>query len=187
MKFGIEKEKEIFKALATTSTLKVGIHYGFDKVYKDTKAIRNAINAIAFRVKHNPAVYGLSQEVVDMVQAAMTERKVAKNASGIALAEKKEVALDIKDLVGNIRDKTFMLIDKKLDRVKNSNKKLDAISFKDLGIIAGISFDKSQILRGEATETVTVISKIDKSLPPGEVIKLALQMREESVDKNVGR
>lgn len=186
MKFGVEKEAEIFKELANTSTLKVGMAYGFDKVYKDTKAIRNAVNAIFNKVKNEPAKYGLSQDVVDLVQKSMAERKSAV-VSVPSLREKEDDAYDIKDVVTGIRDKTFKLIDKKLNRVSNSNKKLDAISFKDLGIIAGISFDKSQILRGEATETITVMGQIDKSLSATDVLKLALQMREKEVDKNSGR
>lgn len=189
MKFGKDKEAEIFKALATASTLKVGIAYGFDKVYKDTRAIRNAINAISTKVRNNAEAYGLSQDVVDLVLAAMQERKVVtiRGSESSSLQEKIELKSDIKDVVTNIRDKTFSLIDKKLDRLKNSTKKLDAVSFKDLGIIAGISFDKSQILRGEATETITVISQIDKNLSPNEIINLALSSREQNVDKNSGK
>lgn len=187
MRFGETKEAEIFRALAAKSVLQVGMDYGFDKVYKDTRAIRNAVNAISMKVRHNPEQYGVKPEEVALVQKSLDERKLAVVPKEASLAEKNDIKNDIKELVQGIRDKTFLLINKKLDRVKNSTKKLDAISFKDLGIIAGIAFDKTQILRGEATETVTVISKIDQSLPPGEIIKLALQMREQSVDQNTGR
>jgi len=187
MKFGDTKEADIFRALASKSTLKVGLEYNFDKVYKDTRAIRNAVTAIHNKVKNDPGKYGVTQEEVVLVQKSMADRKVAVHSNESTLAEKTEMVDDIKGMITGIRDKTFKLIDKKLNRVMNSTKKLDAISFKDLGIIAGISFDKSQILRGEATETVTVISKIDNTLPAGEIIKLALQMREQSVDQNSGR
>ena len=187
MRFGKEKELEIFKALATQSTFKVGVMFGFDKVYKDTRAVRNAVTAIYNKVKNNPADYGISEDAIVMVQDAMMERKTAVVGSKVTMAEKEDFSRDIKDVVTGIRDKTFKLIDKKLNRVANSSKKLDAISFKDLGIIAGISFDKSQILRGEATETITVMSKIDKSLSPNEIINLALSTREQNVDKNSGR
>lgn len=188
MKFGKEKEVEIFKALSSQSTLQVGMAFGFDKVYKDSRAIRNAVTAIFNKVKNNPAEYGVSEDTIELVQRGMTERKLSiYQANQPALAEKVELKSDIKDVVTGIRDKTFHLIDKKLNRVASSNKRLDAISFKDLGIIAGISFDKSQILRGEATETITVISQIDKNLTPSEIINLALSTREQNVDKNSGR
>jgi hypothetical protein len=188
MKYGKEKEVEIFKALATQSTLKVGLMFGFDKVYKDTRAIRNAVNGIFNKVKNNCEEYGINQEVVDLVQEGMTQRKLAiQSNTPVTLAEANDEKFDIKNVVSGIRDKTFHLIDKKLNRLANSTKKLDAVSFKDLGIIAGISFDKSQILRGEATETITVISQLDKNLPPSEIISLALQAREQNVDKNSGR
>ena len=186
MKFGQEKEVEIFKALAQSSTLQVGMAYGFDKVYKDTKAIRNAVNAIFNKVKNNPEKYNISLDTIDLVQKSMAERKQSL-VSGPSMVEKADDAIDIKDVVTGIRDKTCLLIDKKLNRVSNSNKKLDAISFKDLGIIAGISFDKSQILRGEATEIVQDLSQVDKSLTAADVLQLALKMREQAVDKNSGR
>lgn len=187
MQFGKEKEVQIFKALANKSTYKVGIEFGFDKVYKDARAVRNAVTAIYNKVKNNPQDYGVGQEVLDIVQQGMDERKLAAHPTTTTLAEKNDAPMDIKDRVISIRDKTFTLIDRKLDRVSNSKKKLDAISFKDLGIIAGISFDKSQILKGEATENIAVMAKIDQNLSADDALKLALTMREHSVETNSGR
>ncbi len=176
MQFGPEKELEIFKQLATVSTYKVGIAFGFDKVYKDFNKVRN-----------NPEKYGVSQEVIELVQQGMATRKANVVGETPTMAEKSDMVGDIKALVTGIRDKTFKLIDKKLDRVSNSKKRLDAISFKDLGIIAGISFDKSQILRGEATENIAVMAQIDGNISAAEALALALKMRETSIDQNTDR
>lgn len=181
MNFGKEKEIEIFKALAVKSQYKVGLEFGFDKVYKNPRAVRNAVTQIYNRVKNNLDEYGLTQEVVDMVAQGMKTRALNATAGQTTLAETQD-EIDIKDRIINIRDKTFKLIDKKLDRMSNSNKKLDAISFKDLGIIAGISFDKSQILKGEATEHIAVLGKIDTNISPEEALEAALKMREKTVE-----
>lgn len=186
MQFGKEKEVEIFKALAVKSTYKVGLQFGFDKVYKDSRAVRNAVTAIYNKIKNNPTEYGVGNEVLDMVQRGMEERKLA-HPTGQAVVEQQEGTRDIKEVVLGIRDKAFQLIDKKLSRVSNSNKKLDSISFKDLGTIAGISFDKSQILKGEATENIAVLAKIDQNITADDALKLALSMRETHVEANSGR
>jgi hypothetical protein len=184
MRFGPEKEVEIFKALAQKSTYQVGLDFGFDKVYKDARAVRNAVNAIFNKVRNNHETYGVSKDVIEVVEKGMVERKAS--VVGVSMREKEET-VDIKSLVSGIRDKTFTLIDKKLDRVSNNKKKLDEISFKELGIIAGIAFDKSQILKGEATENIAVLAKIDTNISPEEAIKLALAARENNVDVNSGR
>lgn len=185
MRFGKEKEVEIFKALAQKSTYQVGLDFGFDKVYKDSRAVRNAVTSIFNKVKNNQSEYGISNEVLEVVQNGMALRKQSVVGSPTSLREKQEV--DIKDLVTNIRDKAFVLIDKKLDRISNNKKKLDEVSFKELGTIAGISFDKTQILKGEATEHIAVLAKVDTNISADEALKLALQSRENNVDVNTNR
>lgn len=187
MRFGKDKEVEIFQALASKSTYQVGIDFGFDKVYKDARAVRNAVNSIYNKVKNNSVEYGISNDIVEIVLKGMSERKLAVHPGNRPLAEKSEVNKDIKEVVTGIRDKTFGLIDKKLDRVSNSKKKLDALSFKDLGIIAGIAFDKTQILKGEATENIAVMAKIDSNITPQQALDMALSGREGNVEVNSSR
>lgn len=182
MKFGREKELEIFRALAVKSQYQVGLEFGFDKVYPNARSIRNAVTNIYTRVKNNATEYGLSPEVVSMVETGMKTRALSHVINKPPMSETSSGPLDIKELVTGVRDKAFRLIDKKLDRVSNSKKRLDAISFKDLGTIAGISFDKTQILRGEATEHVALMGKIDTTISPEEALKLALQMRDKTVE-----
>lgn len=186
MRFGKEKEVEIFKALAQKSALQVGLDYGFDKVYKDNRAIRNAVQNIYTRLKNNSSEYGLTNEVVEIVENGMAERK--KALVGItqpSLADKKDhEPLDIKDAMTAIRDKTFNLINQKLDMLSSSKKKLDNISFKELGVIGGIAFDKTQILKGEATEHIAVVAKIDDNVSPEQALDIALRSREATVEGN---
>ncbi len=188
MKFGEEKEAEIFKKLAYNSAYEVGLEYGFDKVYSSTLAIRNAVTSIKTKVKNHPEKYeryGVTKDVYEVVAAASSKRNVAgPNAGKRSVAEQKIDSNDIKSLMGSIMTKTFVLIDKKLNMVGKSRKKLDSISFKELGVIGGISFDKSQILKGEATENIAVMSRVDKDISPEDALKLVSQMREINTDKN---
>lgn len=177
VQFGKEKEIEIFKKLASKSALQVGLDYGFEKVYKDKRAIRNAVTAIYNKVKNNSEEYGLTPDTVSLVETSMANRRVAPTKPEPQGDDK-----NIKERVVSIRDKTFELIDRKLDRVSASKKKLDAISFKDLGTLAGIAFDKGQILKGEATEHIAVAAKIDKNITAEEAIEMALKSRESNVD-----
>lgn len=182
MKFGKEKEVEIFKALASESQYQVGLKFGFDKVYKNSRAVRNAVTTIYTKVKNNPEEYGISTEVLGLVEGGMKTRALSHVLNQKPMSETGNQSLEIKERIVGIRDKTFHLIDKKLDRVGSSKKRLDAVSFKDLGIIAGIAFDKTQILRGEATENVAVLGKIETDLSPQAALDLVLKMREKTVE-----
>jgi hypothetical protein len=192
MTFGKEKEVEIFKALAQKSALTVGREYGFDKVYKKSQAIRNGVNKIYNKVRNNHEEYGVSREVVEMVEKGMLERKhnlvgtnTGKPHSMKDLSDFENP--DIKEMMTAIRDKSFALINKKLAFIATSKKKLDNISFKELGVIAGIAFDKTQILKGEATEHIAVAAKIDSNVTPEQAIEIALRNRESTVEKNMNR
>jgi len=186
MKFGPEKQVEIFKALSLKPMLQVGIDYGFDKVYSNPRSIRTAVYKIYAAVKNNPEQYGVSPDVVKMVCDSMNQRinKPTIVAEGASVAERREGDGDIKNVVLSIRDKSFRLIDMKLDRVGKSKKKLDQVTFKDLAVIAGVAFDKAQILKGEATEHIAVHAKIDKEMTPEAAFEALMTMREKvQVDK----
>jgi len=188
MQFGEEKQAEIFKKLAYGSAYQVGLEYGFDKVYSSPKSVRNAVSAVKTKVKNNPAKYekfGITTEVLDLVAEASAKRNVAgPNAQSRSLAEQRLDSQDIKALMGGIRDKTFNIIDRKLDMVGKSRKKIDSISFKELGVIGGIAFDKSQILKGEATENIAVMAKIDKNISADDALALVGKMREVNSEAN---
>ena len=62
MKFGIEKSVEIFKELATTPGYEVGCKFGFDKVYKNKKAVSNAIYRLFTEIKNDPKKFVFTNE-----------------------------------------------------------------------------------------------------------------------------
>lgn len=176
-----EIEIEVFKSLAYKSTLETGLAFGLDKTYKDNKAVRNAVTQIYRKVKDNPAKYGITADTRQIVLDAMAHRSIVTSRTEISKAETEIESGDIRTLVMGVRDKTFRLIDRKLTRVGKSKKALDQVSFRDLGTIAGIAFDKSQIIMGQATEHVAVMGKIEGNINPADAIDLVLRMREKNV------
>lgn len=174
-------EIDIFKALSYKSALEVGLQFGLDQHYKDKKAVRNAVTAIANKVKKSPEKYGITPEVVALVTEAQSHRSLVKAEGEVNKPESEIQGGDIKTIVTGVRDKAWRLIDRKLTRAGRSNKTLDAISFRDLGTLAGISFDKSQIISGQATEHVALMGKIEGNINPSDAIALVLQMREKNV------
>lgn len=181
MELTVVQEAEIAKALAYKSSYEVGLQFGFDKHYKDSKAIRNSVMNIYRKVKKSPEKYSVSTEVLSVVADAMGHRNILGAKKEIAVAEKEIEGGSIRDLVVGVRDKSWRLIDRKLQRASKSNKRLDAVSFRDLGTLAGISFDKSQIITGQATEHIAVMSKIEGNIKPEDALDMVLKMREANV------
>lgn len=176
-----EQEFELYKTLAYKSSLEVGLQFEFDKTYKDNLAIRNAVMNIYRKVRDRAEEYGATPELVQTVKNAMAHRGLVSSRKEVSKAETEIDSQDIKHLATGIRDKAFRLIDRKLTRVGKSKKALDAVSFRDLGTIAGIAFDKSQILMGQATENIAVMGKIEGNIDPKEAIDLVLKTREKNV------
>lgn len=176
-----EESAEIFKNMAYQSSYETGLKFGFEKHYKDAKSIRNAVNNIYQRVSKNPERFGISQDVMKIVKDAMANRALVRISNNIPKAEAEIDSKDIKNTLSGVRDKAWMLIDRKLTRASKSNKRLDDISLQQLGTIAGIAFDKSQILSGQATENIAVMGKIEGNINPQDALDLVLRMREANV------
>lgn len=183
MNLGKERKAEIFKTLAHTTTYETGLKFGFDKVYKDRKAISNAISKIYRDVKHDPVKFGVEIETAKVVEEAVSNRAVTKGRSVISQADREEIQKeDIKSIVTSVRNKSFLLLDAKLDMLAKSKKKLSQVPFQQLGTIAGIAFDKTRLLSGEATEHILQYSKIDKNMDPEEALNMVIAQRERLVE-----
>lgn len=177
-----EQEVEIFKTLAYKSAFDTGVQFGFKESYKDNVAIRNAVMHIYRKVKKSPEKYGLGADLVTTIADAMGHRNVVGAKKEVALEEAEIEGGNIRELVTSVRDKAWRLIDRKLTRASKSNKRLDNTSFRDIATLAGIAFDKSQIITGQATEHIAVMSKnIDGNIKPEEALDLVLRMREQNV------
>lgn len=175
----------IAKALIDKTLYEVGLDFGFDKHYKDTKAVKSAVYRVYQQVKVEPERYFLTPEVMDMITDVVSKRVVAPQQG--SLREKNEALdnKDIRELVLTGRDKAMRILNTKMDMISRSKKKLDAVSITALAQTAGILFDKGQIIQGEATENVAVLAKIDKDMKPEDALSMVLKMRElNQVDKD---
>lgn len=176
---------EVFKSLLTLPMHEAGLKFGFDKFYDGEVKIRNAVYYVYQKVKKNPAKYDVPQDVAEAVFKTVVLRSNRSGNFREILEKEDTEKLSIKQLITGIRNKTFAIIDSKLNRLSKSKSKIDEISFKELGIIAGIAFDKAQILNGEATEHIALIAKIDPSITPEQAFEALLKTRENvAIEKN---
>lgn len=176
----------MYKKLATMSAAEVGYEYKFDTVYPNRDKIRTAVSNIKTKVQNNLEDYkefGVTPEVVDLVKVASESRSIMPVDRRQAM-QKLEIDSDIVAVVVKGRDTVFNLMNKKLDIIAKSKKELKKISLKELGVAGGILFDKAQILRGEATENIAVMAKIDKNMSPDDALQAVSKIRENNSVKN---
>lgn len=177
----VEQEASVFRRLAFKSALDVGNEFNLGETYKDNKAIRNAITQIYRKVAKNPAKWGVPAETVSIVKDAMAHRSLVRVRTDISREERREEPGTFIERVTSVRNKSWELLDRKLARAAKSNKRMDATSFRDLAVMAGISIDKALLLSGQATEHIAVMGKIDGNINPADAIDLVLRMREKNV------
>jgi hypothetical protein len=182
-----EKYPFIFKMLETKTLYETGIEFGFDKHYKDSRAVNNAVYKIYQKVLVDPQKYAVLPETVEKVKAVVSSRAIASVRPETTLREKIDLSknVDFKELVLSGRKKAFELLNMKMDRIATSKKGLDEVSITALAQTFGILFDKSQIISGEATENIAVLAKIDKDMNSQDALAAILKMREvNNVEKD---
>lgn len=175
----------IVKALATKSSFAVGREFGLDKVYGSVSSIRQCVLNIFKQVADNPEKYGVTNEVIALVQQAMKDRRKSPQrvtGQGTSLYHQAKAAdavnKDMKELIDHGSKKAWVLLNRKLDAALSSPAAFKRLSLKELGFIAGVSFDKRQMVRGEATEHIMLKAKISEDLSPTQKLQLILEMRE---------
>jgi hypothetical protein len=182
-----EQINGLYKSLATKTYLQTGLDYGFDKYYKDKRGVINRVSHLRSLVLENPDKYGVSEEVRDMVESAIASRRDERlDRTQKSLAEKTESLneMDIKELVTGVRDKAWKLMHKKLDRAMKSKKEMDKINLGYLNTVAGTAFDKSQILKGEATESIVIYGKFaEGEVTPAMLHEMSRQVLQRQQEK----
>ena len=176
-----EKKVGIFRMLASKALYDVGLEFGFDKYYKDAKAIKGAVYRAYTDVRNNPDKYGITKEAYDLVVDAVGARKIAHRKDTPTLRERMDEEVDIKDLVLSNRDKVAKLMAQKLDMV--SKKELKKMRLSEFVNLFGVLFDKGQIIQGQATEHIAHLSKVEDGLSPKELLDTVLKQREHEIEK----
>lgn len=179
-----DKKQRIFLMCGEKNYTEVGYEFDLDKHYKSAGSMKDAVKKIYNQVKNDPIKFGLDYDrangIVDKVAERQTSGLITKR-SDMPLRERNELINpdDIKGLMLGARNKAAKIIHTKLNRMEKSKKAIDDIGLGELAKVVGILFDKGQIIQGQSTENIAVMSKnIDANLSPEEALDNVLKMRE---------
>lgn len=186
-----EKKHALFKLMADHTLYETGVALGMDKHYKNTSSLKQAVRKHYVEVRENPAEFGITQETVDLITKIVSSRQTTtfKGADNRTIAERKaELAnKDITELVLTGRTKAMSLVHRKLDMIDKSTKELKSTSLQALTTAAAILFDKGQIVQGQATENIAVLSKVADDMTPDEALDMILKTRQRNVEEKTSK
>ena len=191
-----EKYKEFYKLLVTHNYAEAASQIGMDAYYQGA-SLRTAGYQIMKDITEQggPKSIGIDEELAEMVEQSIESRKVFKGRKPEAPTQELEFTptdmldpTDSKQVVVGGRNKAAMLLHKKFDMINKNPKMLKETSLSQLGTVFGILFDKSQIIQGQATENIAVMSKISDDMSPEDTLNAILKDREneiiEKLEKN---
>lgn len=175
-----EQEALMFKALAHKAYREVGHDFGLHHFIPDDGKLSSFVFNIARRIKKAPSIWGLSEDIVDVVQEAMDKRSVKKNPkirSDVAIQEE-----SFRDKLDTMRDTVAEIISKKLKKY-NTVKGIEGISIRDLKDLLAMAIDKGRLLRGESTENIKKLSPINTDdMSPEEALKVIMKARDAMIE-----
>ncbi len=176
-----EQEAEMFKSLAHKTYKDVGYDYGIHLMYPDNdKRVTSFVHEIAKKIKKAPELWGLSEDVVEVIQEALDSRSISKNP-----ALRSDMALEqesFRDRLDDMRDKVADLITRKLKKY-DSAKGIDNVQLRDLKDLLGLAIDKGRLLRGEGTENIKKLSPINvDEMTPEDALKVIMKARDLMIE-----
>lgn len=180
------KEREFYKLLINHNYTEAAIQIGLDAHYEGA-GLRGAAYQLYKYI--DPDKLGIDKELQDLVREAIEKRKstggkpVQMSEKGLDLPSAEVLdPTDTKGVVLGGRNKAAMLLHKKMDYLSTNKKALNDTSISQLATVFGIFFDKSQVLQGQATENIAVMSKnISDDMTPEEMLEATLKMREATI------
>lgn len=176
-----EQAGEIFKCLENKSFTETAYEFGLDRFYSSEDSMRSAITRAYNLVLDDGKRFGLQPEEVAFIQGKIQGRNVGRKSPETVREEQTIKSLDISSQINETRDLVASLVRKKLEYLNRNPKALKEEKLKDLGWLLGVLFDKGQIVAGQATEHIAVMSNIPQNIDPAEAMKAILKMREESI------
>ena len=182
----------IVKGLASKSYTDVGLEFELDKIWPNIQTMRMNVYKMYNLVKNSTEQerlekYGVTNDALEMVEKALADRKLSTNAYGtkkdLAKKESQDLLLesDIKSLATSGRDKSAILIHKKMDQLSMKPKMLEKESIVNLAKVFATFFDKAQIATGQATEHIAVHAKIGDNISPEDAMEMLLRMRDNTM------
>lgn len=183
VKVTLTKDQEvlIFKALAHKSFKEVGHDFGIHLMYPgDDLKVTQFVSHLSKRIRKAPAIWGISEDLVGVVQEALDKRSIRKNPqmrSELALQEE-----SFRDKLDNMRDTVAEIIQRKLKKY-NTVKGAETVQLRDLKDMLGMVIDKGRLLRGESTENIKKLSPLDlKDVTPEDALKIIMKARDVLIE-----
>lgn len=172
------QEAKLFKSLAHQSYKQAAMDNGLHLLFPGASPskLNSIVSGIVKKITKAPEIWGLSQDTVDVVQEAMDSRSIKNNPrirSDIAIQEE-----SFRDKLDTMRDTVAEIITKKLKKYNKGQGHEDA-SIRDLKDLLAMAIDKSRLLRGESTENIIKMSKLDTdNLSPQDAMNVILKARD---------
>lgn len=175
-----EEEAEIFKGLVHKTGLELANEYDFGRVYQADGAKRLAIHNIVNKIKKAPELWGISPQVVELVQEAMDARKIVHNPLQVFVKDRE--VKEYKDKLEVIRDQATQILSKKLESL-GKGKNIESVKLNEIANVVAMSIDKLRLVKGESTENIVHFSKLDLSnTSPEQALALVLKAREAVIE-----
>lgn len=176
-----EQQAAMFKSLAHKTFKEVGYEYGIHLMFPGNDVrVTSFVHEIVKKIKKAPEIWGLSQDTVDVIQEALNSRSIKNNPnvrSDIALQEE-----SFRDKLDTMRDTVAEIITRKLKKY-NTVKGAENVQLRDLKDLLSMAIDKGRLLRGESTENLVKLSKLDTdNMSPEDAMKVILKAREVLTD-----
>ncbi|TSD02702.1 MAG: hypothetical protein Athens071426_417 [Parcubacteria group bacterium Athens0714_26] len=170
-----EQKKELATSLIDMSSLDVGMAFGFNKFYKTDISIKQAVFNCWKEIKANHSLYGLSDDTVTFIERAILAKRAGKLK---ALIKETDIDLSDKKEAANISsDKCWILWNRKMDYLLNNSNALKNVPLSQLAIFLGTIFDKTRLIKGEATEHIALRAKIDEGLSAKQILEEVMKRR----------
>jgi hypothetical protein len=176
-----EQESQIFKALAHKTYKDVGYEFGIHLMYPNNDvAVTAFVHRLAEKIRKAPELWGISEDAMEVIEKAIASRSIKNNPaikSDMALQEE-----SFRDRLDGMRDTVADIIVRKLKKY-NTAKGHEDVQLRDLKDLLAMAIDKGRLLRGESTENLVKLSKIDTdSMSPEDAMKVILKAREILVE-----
>lgn len=175
----------IFLHLEDHSNIEVAYLFGMDRYFTSESSMRSAVTRAYNLVLDNPMQHDIPPEKAAYIQGLVTARQInPKKDKDTSVRDQNEIdALDISKATLTARNLTTKLLIDKLKWLDEHPRALQEESIVNLAKVFTTLFDKGQILQGQATEHIAVLSNIDAKMDPDEALKAIMQMRENTIAK----
>lgn len=185
-----QAKKKIFQDLSRMGRYQAAVHAGLDKKVKrgDKRTLERIISKVVAEVRADPKRFEIGNDMLEIVDRAMEERRVGGPGpmrdprKFLPATPEEDMSLEempVKMLVTRANRGAWFLVNKKLEKLVKTPSLLSKVSLDTLVRTAGISFDKSQIVKGEATQHIALKAKVDVNVSPEEKLQMILQIREK--------